>query len=125
MFYLKLATVSTFLAATLSTSLVPLSALANSVGISPSQTTELSFQNTPAYVIAQSRQAFTVTKIWSDSIYIKSSATGNVYDVYYTGRIGSEVGDTVTVIIDEDDNWITIINERTGKSAAVTKVNRV
>lgn len=75
------------------------------------------------------RKAFTVTKTWGSSggmtnIYIKSIATGNTYDVYYTSQIGAEVGDTVSVIIDSDDNWKTIINERTGNSATVARFSR-
>ncbi|GET39977.1 hypothetical protein [Microseira wollei] len=121
----KFVAISALLATSVSTSLVTLPALANYGEISRDRTTEAFRQNTPTFLIAQSRRSFTVTKTWSDSIYIKSSATGNVYDVYYAGRIGAEVGDTVTVIIDKDDKWITIINERTGQSAAVTSVRRV
>lgn len=125
MFNSKFVATSALLATTISTSLVTLPALANSGVISPARTTEASQQNTPTFLIAQARRAFTVTKVWSYSIYVKSSATGNVYEVSYAGRIGAEVGDTVTVITDKDDKWITIINERTGQSSAVTKVSRV
>ena len=121
----KFVAISALLATSVCTSLVTLPALANSGEIYRDRTTETSPQNTPTFLIAQSRRAFTVTKIWSYSIYVKSSATGNVYEVSYAGRIGAEVGDTVTVITDKDDKWITIINERTGQSAAVTKVSRV
>lgn len=120
----KNATISVLLTTAFSTSLVTLPALANSGAISPEPITGASGQNTPTFLIAQSRRAFTVTKVWSNSIYVKSSATGKVYDVFYAGRIGAEVGDTVTVIVNSDDKWITIINERTGLSAAVTNVNR-
>lgn len=74
------------------------------------------------------RKAFTVTdtKTWSSSsIYVKSIATGDTYDVYYTSPINPEVGDTVSVLIDSNDNWHTIINERTGNSATVDRVSRV
>ncbi|MBD2184551.1 hypothetical protein H6S82_21310 [Planktothrix sp. FACHB-1355] len=125
MFNSKFVATSALLATTISTSLVTLPALANSGGIFPDRTTEASQQNTSTVLIAQTRRAFTVTKIWPSSIYVKSSATGNVYEVYYAGRIGAEVGDTVTVIVNSDDKWITIINERTGQSSAVTSVNRV
>lgn len=123
MLYSKFVAISALLATVFSTSLVTLPALANSGAISPERITGASGQNTPTFLIAQSRRAFTVTKVWSNSIYVKSSATGKVYDVFYTGRIGAEVGDTVTVIVNSDDKWITIINERTGLSAAVTNVN--
>lgn len=121
----KLLAISALLATSVSTSLVTLPALANSGEISRARTTEASQQNTPTVLIAQSRRAFTVTKIWPSSIYVKSSATGKLYEVSYAGRIGAEVGDTVTVITDKDDKWITIINERTGQSAAVTQLSRV
>lgn len=77
-------------------------------------------------VIAQSRYAFTVTGIYSGTrnIKLKSTATGNEFDVYYASSIGAEIGDVITVII-EDDRWITLINERTGKSSAVTSVTRI
>jgi len=75
------------------------------------------------------RKAFTVTdtKTWtsSDSIYVKSIATGDTYDVYYTSPINPEIGDTVSVLMDSNDNWKTIINERTGNSATVDRVSRV
>lgn len=125
MFNSKFVTTSALLATTISTFLISLPALANSGIITSDRTTEASQPNTSTVLIAQARRAFTVTKIWSSSIYVKSSATGNVYEVYYAGRIGAEIGDTVTVIINSDDKWITIINERTGQSAAVTKVSRV
>jgi flagellar basal body L-ring protein FlgH len=126
MLYSKFVAISVLLATTISTSLVTLPALANSGAMSPERITEASQQNTPTVLIAQARRAFTVTKIWPSSIYVKSSATGNVYEVSYAGRIGAEVGDTVTVIVNSDDKWITIINERTGQSSAVTSVvNRV
>jgi hypothetical protein len=75
------------------------------------------------------RKAFTVTKIWGGSgdmsnIYVKSIATGDTYDVYYTSPINPEIGDTVSVLMDSNDNWKTIINERTGNSATVSSVSR-
>ncbi len=67
---------------------------------------------------------YRVVKIWgSNNILIKSLATGREFDVYYSSRIGADVGDLVTVTFD-GDRWITIINNRTGKSAAVTSVSR-
>jgi hypothetical protein len=83
-------------------------------------------ENLPGYIIAQSRYAFTVTYIYSGTrnIKLKSVSTGNQFDVYYASPIGAEVGDVITVII-ENDRWITLINERTGKSSAVTSVSRI
>lgn len=70
-----------------------------------------------------SRKAFTITTLWSDSVTIKSVATGKTYVVHYDGRIKPEVGDTITVIIDDNnDKWKTIINERTGDAATVSRV---
>lgn len=78
----------------------------------------------PPNYISQARKAFTVTRLWGGpDINIKSAASGRVYNVQYTGKIGAEVGDTITIIIDSSDRWITIINERTGLSAAITSVN--
>jgi len=76
-----------------------------------------------------SRKAFTVTHTWGGSegrynICLKSVASGNSFDVYYTSKISCEVGDTVSVIIDNNDNWKTIINERTGDSSTVSRVSR-
>jgi hypothetical protein len=71
------------------------------------------------------RVAFTVTQIWSSSIYVRSIATRNVFDVSYTSPIAAETGDTVTVLMDSNNNWKTIINERTGKAATVNNVRRV
>lgn len=83
---------------------------------------EVSSKKSPTLLIAQSRQAFTVVYLYSGpDIKIKSSATGKVYGVKYTGAIGAEIGDTVTIII-RGDRWTTIINERTGRSAAITSV---
>ncbi|KKD39270.1 MAG: hypothetical protein WAN66_04815 [Limnoraphis robusta] len=83
-------------------------------------------ENLPGYIIAQSRYAFTVTYIYSGTrnIKLKSVATGNEFDVYYASPIEPEVGDIITVII-ENDRWITLINERTGKSSAVTSARRL
>lgn len=39
--------------------------------------------------------------------------------------LNPEVGDTVSVLMDSNDNWKTIINERTGNSATVDRVSRV
>jgi hypothetical protein len=75
------------------------------------------------------RKAFTVTKAWGGSdgrysIYVKSVGSGNIFDVFYTNRINCEVGDTVSIIIDSNDKWKTIINERTGDSATIIGVDR-
>ncbi len=70
------------------------------------------------------RKAFTITNYWSDSVRVKSVATGKTVDVYYDGKIKPEVGDTVTIIIDDSsDKWKTIINERTGDAATVNRVS--
>ncbi|AFY35831.1 hypothetical protein [Calothrix sp. PCC 7507] len=72
------------------------------------------------------RKAFTVTKSWGNCyIRVKSIATGNLYDVRYTSQIGADDGDTVSVLIDGNENWKTIINERTGNSATVSSISRV
>ncbi|MFZ4729652.1 MAG: hypothetical protein ACOYMQ_13480 [Pseudanabaena sp.] len=70
------------------------------------------------------RKAFSVTNIWSDSITVKSVATGKTYYVYYDGKIGVQSGDTVTIMIDDSsDKWKTIINERTGDAATINRVS--
>lgn len=76
-------------------------------------------------LLAQMRRvAFTVTKTYPNSIYVQSTATGNIFEVYYPGRIGCGVGDTVTVLIDSSDTWKRIICEATGNSAVITDVYR-
>ena len=77
-----------------------------------------------------SRKAFTITNTygWSGAeanIAVKSVATGNKFDLYYTSGINCEVGDTVSILIDNNDNWKTVINERTGDSATVSRVSRL
>ncbi|WP_374789848.1 hypothetical protein [Aerosakkonema funiforme] len=100
-------------------------ALASQDVITSSFATERSSLEVPHNYIAQARKAFTVTYLWGGrDINIKSAATGKVYNVQYASSIGAEVGDTVTVIIDDSERWITIINERTGSSAAITGVTR-
>lgn len=91
-----------------------------------SETLETAPDSFPNYIIAQSRYAFSVTGIYSGTrnIKLKSVSTGNEFDVYYASPIGVEIGDVITVIMD-DDRWITLINERTGKSSAVTSVSRI
>lgn len=70
------------------------------------------------------RKAFTITSICSYYIVIKSVATGKTYDVQYEGKIIPEIGDTVTVIIDDNsDKWKTIISERTGNAATISRVD--
>lgn len=83
--------------------------------------------NQPIYLIAESRrQSFTVTDdspyFYHGYIVVKSTATGNTYRVYYGTKIGAGVGDTVTIIIN-NDRWTTIINERTGQTAGITRVD--
>lgn len=84
-----------------------------------------SFPSVEQTLIAnQENITYRVVKIWnSTNIVIKSLATGREFDVYYSSRIGADVGDLVTVTFD-GDRWISIINNRTGKSAAVTSVSR-
>ena len=77
-----------------------------------------------------SRKAFTVSSThgWSGAeanIVVKSVATGNKFDLYYTSGISPEVGDTVSILIDNNDNWKTVINERTGDSATISRVGRL
>lgn len=70
------------------------------------------------------RKAFGVIDTWSDSITVKSVGTGKTYRVYYDGKISAKTGDTVTIMIDDDsDKWKTIINERTGHAASVSRVD--
>jgi|GEM_PF-6628799 len=79
----------------------------------------------PTLLLAQMRRvAFTVTNTYSNSIYVQSTATGRIFEVYYPGRIGCGVGDTVTVLIDSSDTWKRIICESTGNSAVITEVYR-
>jgi hypothetical protein len=76
--------------------------------------------------LCDTNQAFTVVKLWSGpDINVKSIASGKIYNVQYTGSIEPEIDDTVTIIIDDNDNWKTIINHRTGKSSAITSVKRL
>lgn len=73
----------------------------------------------------QETRTFRVVRIYSGSrpnILIKSIATGREFDVYYSSRIGAEVGDIITVTFN-GDRWINIINNRTGLSASVTSVS--
>ncbi|OUD12485.1 hypothetical protein [Thioflexithrix psekupsensis] len=76
-------------------------------------------------VFADSRYAFTVTYLWyGPDINVESIGSGNVYRVGYNSSIETVAGDTVTIIIDDDNNWKTIINERNGKSATINSVRR-
>ncbi len=69
------------------------------------------------------RKAFGITGISSDYVTVKSVATGKSYDVYYDSKIGAKTGDTVTIMIDDNsDKWKTIINERTGHAASVSRI---
>ncbi|VXD21626.1 exported hypothetical protein [Planktothrix serta PCC 8927] len=118
----KLCLISTLILVTSSPLIANLPVLAKSTVTDDSGTIEVSI---PSYIIAASqRVAFTVisTSYYSSSGYItvKSVASGKKYDVYYGSPIGTDVGDVVTIIIN-DDRWTTIINERTGKSAGISR----
>ena len=122
----KLTLISAIISVISSPLIANLPVLAKSSISNHSELREVSTENLPGYIIAQSRYAFTVTDIYSGTrnIKLKSASTGNEFDVYYASPIGVRVGDVITVII-EDDRWITLINERTGKSSAVTSVRRI
>jgi hypothetical protein len=67
---------------------------------------------------------YRVVRVWnSTNIVIKSLASGREFDVYFSSRIGADVGDLVTVTFN-GDRWISIVNNKTGMSAAVTSVSR-
>ena len=90
------------------------------------QTIEVAPENLPKNTIAQTgRDAFSI--IWLSSntrrITLKSVSTGNRFDVYYASPISPKVGDMITAIMD-NGRWNTLINERTGKSSAVSSVQR-
>ncbi|NEQ71881.1 MAG: hypothetical protein F6K23_01565 [Okeania sp. SIO2C9] len=90
------------------------------------QTIQVTPENLPKNTIAQTgRYAFSI--IWLSStrrrITLKSVSTGNRFDVYYASPISPKVGDMITVIMD-NGRWNTLINERTGKSSAVSSVQR-
>lgn len=74
--------------------------------------------------IKMARKAFGVIDTWSDSVTVKSVATGKTHRVYYDGKINLKEGDTVTIMIDDDSNkWKTIINERTGDAASIKRAD--
>ncbi|MBE9143130.1 hypothetical protein [Planktothrix mougeotii] len=122
----KLSLISALILVTSSPLITNLPVLAKSSISNNSGVRQVYSENLPGYIIAQSRYAFAVTGIYSGTrnIKLKSVSTGNEFDVYYASSIGVEVGDVVTVIM-ENDRWITLINERTGKSSAVTSVRRI
>jgi len=70
-----------------------------------------------------SRIAYTVisTNYYGSKIDIKSIASGKTFVVEYSSPINAQVGDTVSILMD-DNKWKTIINERTGNSATVSSV---
>ncbi len=114
--------ISATLVAIYSSLTITLPAIAKSTTSDRSQTIEVIPENS----IAQTgRYAFSI--IWLSSsrrrITLKSVSTGNRFDVYYASPISPEVGDMITVIMD-NSRWNTLINERTGKSSAVTSVQR-
>jgi hypothetical protein len=70
-----------------------------------------------------SRIAFTVVRnYYGQDIEIKSIANGKTFRVKYSSPIAAEIGDTVSVLMDNKKNWKTIINERTGNSSTVSSV---
>ncbi|MDM8555815.1 hypothetical protein QUF75_13875 [Desulfococcaceae bacterium HSG7] len=71
------------------------------------------------------RYGFTVTYLYSGpDINVKSISSGKVFNVKYGSPIKPEVGDTVTILIDENNNWKTIINEKNGRAATIKSVRR-
>lgn len=119
----KLLIISTALVATYASLIVP--AIAKSTTREPSETIEIAPENLPSYTIAQTgRYAFSIIRLYSGrNILLQSVSTGNKFDVYYASSIEPEVGDVISVIM-ENGTWTTLINERTGKSSAVTSVQR-
>lgn len=106
-----------------SSSVVLISAFPSSASVSVSDTANTAnhFDNV---LLAQDNRTYRVVRIYgNNNILVKSLSTGREFDVYYSSRIGADVGDLVTVTFD-DDRWISIINNRTGRSAAVTSVSR-
>lgn len=117
----KLTLISALIVATSSIWIATLPVLAKSSITNDSGIIQISLNSLPSYIIAASqRVAFTVISRSYEYITVKSVATGKKYDIYYQGSIGVEDGDVVTIIIN-DDRWTTIINERTGKSAGISK----
>ncbi len=100
-------------------------AIAKSTTSDRSDTIEVTPENLPKNSIAQTgRYAFSIIQLYyGRNILLKSVSTGNRFEVYYASPIEPQVGDTITVIID-NGTWTTLINERTGKSSAVTSVQR-
>ena len=105
--------------------IVTLPAIAKSNKSDRSNTIEVAPENLPSYTIAQTgRYAFSIIQLYyGRNILLKSLSTGNRFEVYYASPIEPQVGDVITVIID-NGKWTTLINERTGKSSAVTSVQR-
>ncbi|ELS33888.1 MULTISPECIES: hypothetical protein [Pseudanabaena] len=107
-----------------SSSVVLLSALPSSAFVPPLSNIVDSAIHFDNGLIAQDNGTFRVVRIYgNNNILVKSLSSGREFDVYYSSRIGADVGDLVTVTFD-DDRWISIINNRTGRSAAVTSVSR-
>ncbi|MGB3514184.1 MAG: hypothetical protein WBA93_34240 [Microcoleaceae cyanobacterium] len=111
------------LVATYFTATLP--AIAKSTTSDRSQTIQVTPESLPKNSLAQTgRYAFSIIRLYSGrNILLKSVSTGNNFDVYYASPIDPQVGDVITVIID-DGTWTTLINERTGRSSAVKSVQR-
>ncbi|MGD1700616.1 hypothetical protein [Dapis sp. BLCC M229] len=122
----NLSIISAALFAIYSSLTITLPAIAKSSTSDRPQTIQVTPENLPKNTIAQTgRYAFSI--IWLSSstrrITLKSVSTGNRFDIYYASPISPKVGDMITVIMD-NGRWNTLINERTGKSSAVTSVQR-
>ncbi len=75
-----------------------------------------------AVIANQENRTFRVIAIeGNQNILIKSLGSGKRYSIYYTSKIGADVDDLVTITF-SGDTWVTVINNRTGKSAAITSV---
>ncbi len=121
----NLSIISVALVAIYSSLTVTSPAIAKSTTSDRSDTIEVAPENLPKNTIAQTgRYAFSIIQLYyGKNILLKSVSTGNRFDVRYASPIEPQVGDVITVIID-NGKWTTLINERNGRSSGVSSVQR-